>query len=136
MDHLNVRFPEDLARQLEEAVTQRGFSSASAFVRHAVQNELRQRETAVTKIEERIAGSLNTLARELRSVHTAHMATFALIDALVKVILTCVPEPAADITEQARSRAKRRYQKFLVSVAQGMMGESKGALLELSRADS
>jgi Arc/MetJ-type ribon-helix-helix transcriptional regulator len=136
MDHLNVRFPEDLARQLEEAVSQRGFSSASALVRYAVQNELHRRETAVAKIEERIAGSLNTLASEVRSVHTAHMATFALVDALAKVILTCLPEPPTEVAEQARSRAKRRYQKFLVSVAQGMTGESKGALRELSRANS
>jgi hypothetical protein len=136
MANVNVRIHDTLADELVQVAHARGFRSASAFIRHAIQNEMRGREALSSEIEERIAGSLSGLAKELRSVHTAHMATFAVMDALVKVILTCLPEPPAEVAEQARSRARRRYQKFLVSVAQGMTGESKGALLELSRADS
>lgn len=133
MDHVTVRLSGDMAKRLTEAVRQRGFSSASAFVRHALQNELRQGEPAVSEVEERIAATLTRLAKDLRSVHTAQMATFSLADALAKVVLTCVPEPQGEILEQAKSRAKRRYEKFLVAVAQGMAGDAKGALEELSR---
>jgi Arc/MetJ-type ribon-helix-helix transcriptional regulator len=136
MANVNVRIHDALADKLGQAARERGFRSASAFIRQAVQNELGGRDAVGAEVEERIADSLSCLAKELRSVHTTHMATFALVDALVKVVLTCLPEPPAEVAEQARSRAKRRYQKFLVSVAQGMTGESKGALLELSRADS
>jgi Arc/MetJ-type ribon-helix-helix transcriptional regulator len=136
MANVNVRIHDALAGKVGQAARERGFRSASAFIRQAIQNELRGRDALGAGIEERIVGSLSGLAKELRSVHTAHMATFALVDALVKVILTCLPEPPTEVAEQARSRAKRRYQKFLVSVAQGMTGESKGALRELNRANS
>ena len=134
MAQRTLRLPEDLARQLDDTATQRGFRSASALIRHAIRAELRQGEAGVQHAEERIAASLDRMAQEIRALHTAQVATFALADALAKLFLTCVPEPSGDIVEQARSRARRRYEKFLISVAQGMAGDSRGALAELSRA--
>src|SRR5262245_36521449 len=116
MAQRTVRLPEELARQLDETATQRGFRSASALIRHAIRNELRHDEPSVHQAEERIAASLDRIVRELRSLHTAQVATFALADTLAKLILTCMPEPSAEIAEQARSRARRRYEKFLISV--------------------
>ena len=135
MPKIAIRIPDELANQLQNETNRRGFDSPSAFVRHAIQSELRQGESAAAQIEERIAATINRLASEVRAVHTAQLATFALVDSLTKVFLTCVPEPSNEVVDQAKARAKRRYEKLLVSVAQGMTGESKGALKELSRAD-
>jgi hypothetical protein len=96
---------------------------------------LRQGESAVSQVEERMAATVNRLAKEVRAVHTAQLATFAFVDALAKVLLTCVPEPPNEMVDQAKARAKRRYEKFLIAVAQGMAGESKSALKELSRGE-
>lgn len=133
MSQITVRLPDDLSTKLQAEADKRGFDSPSAFVRHAIQSELRQGDSAVNQVEERIAATVNRLAKEVRSVHTAQLATFALVDAFVKVFLTCVPEPPNEMVDQAKARAKRRYEKFLISVAQGMAGDAKGALKELSR---
>jgi Arc/MetJ-type ribon-helix-helix transcriptional regulator len=130
----NVRLPPALAQAIERAVQERGYTSASALIRTAIQRELGHAHAATSDCEERIAAALNRLSRDLRRVHTAQMATFAFTDCLAKVFLTCVPEPPVDILEQAKSRAMRRYQKFLVSVAKNMAGEARAALRELSDA--
>jgi len=72
----SVRLSDDLAAGIERAVAERGYESASAFMRHAIQKELRHDEHAVAEVEERIAATLNRHAKELRSVHTAQLATF------------------------------------------------------------
>ena len=135
MPRIAFRVSDDVANQLQIESEQRGFESASAFVRHAVEGELRHGESAVTQIEGRIAATIDRLASEIRAVRTSQLATFAFLDSLVKVLLTCVPEPPKDALEPAKARARRRYEKFLVSAAQGMAGESRGALRELSRVD-
>ncbi|MCZ2075582.1 MAG: hypothetical protein HUU41_02965 [Bryobacteraceae bacterium] len=136
MPRIAIRVPDALFKQLQTEAEQRGFESASAFVRHAIQTELQHGESVVAQVEERIAGTMDRLAKEVRALHTAQLATFALVDSLVKMFLTCVPEPPNDALAPAKARAKRRYEKFLLSVAQGMCGESRGALKELSRVDS
>lgn len=135
MPKIALRVSDSMADLLQAESEQRGFESTSAFIRHAIQSELRQGESVVTQVEERIAATVNRLAKEVRATHTAQLATFALLDAFVKVFLTCVPEPPNDVLDPAKARAKRRYEKFLISVAQGMTGESRGALRELSRVD-
>ena len=134
----NVRLPGELADAIDAAIAERGDESASAFIRDAIQKELRRdaKETAIIEIEERVAATLIRLSKDVRAVHTAHLATFALVDSLVKLFLTCVPEPPGETLEAAKARGKRRYEKFLLSVAQGMSGESRGVLKELSRADN
>jgi Arc/MetJ-type ribon-helix-helix transcriptional regulator len=134
----NVRLPGELAHAIDIAVAERGYASASAFIRDAIQRELRRdaRETTTAEIEERLATTVLRLSKDVRAVHTAQLATFAYVDGLTKVFLTCIAEPPNDVLDQARARAKRRYEKFLISVAQGMIGESRGALQELSRVDS
>jgi Arc/MetJ-type ribon-helix-helix transcriptional regulator len=135
MPKITIRVSDIVSNQLQVEAEQRGFDSASAFVRQAIESELRQGESAVAQAEERIAATVNRLAAEVRSVHTAQLATFAFVDSLVKVLLTCIPEPPNEALDPAKARAKRRYEKFLLSVAQGMAGESRGALRELSRVD-
>jgi hypothetical protein len=111
---------------------QRGFSSPSAFMRAAVEASMKEdRNSALDETEQRIAASLDRLARELRGVKKGQQALFAFVDALVKTILTCLPEPTSDVYNQAVARAKSRYDRFLKSVGSGMVGDSKAAMAEL-----
>ena len=93
--------------------------------------KLSGRENEVEAAEERIAGSLDRLAREIRSVKLAQQALFAFVDSLVKTLLTCIAEPPSDAHDQAVAREKFRYDRFLKSVDAPMAGDSKAAMIEL-----
>lgn len=133
MPQWTIRLPDDLAQQIQKAAQHHGFSSPRAFIREAIRNELQDRTGTAEEVEERIAASLDGLARELRRLETAQQAQFALTDALAKVVLVCLPEPPNDVLDQARTRARLRYDKFLKSVASGMTGHAHSALTELVR---
>jgi hypothetical protein len=51
---------------------------------------------------------------------------------LTRLFLTCVPEPPAEVLDQAKRRAKLRYDRFLVSVAQNMTTDTRATLGELA----
>jgi hypothetical protein len=51
-------------------------------------------------MEQRIAGTLERLGKEIRRVSTVQDAQFALVDAIARVILLCLPEPPADFHSQ------------------------------------
>jgi Arc/MetJ-type ribon-helix-helix transcriptional regulator len=53
-----VRLPGDLAQAIDTAIAERGYESASAFIRAAVQKELRQSGKETAEIEERMAATL------------------------------------------------------------------------------
>ena len=121
-----VRLPRFLVDRLAKEMRPRGYTSLSAFIRVALQNELDGREG-----EQRIASTIDSLARELRRLETTHQAEFALLDALARVILHCLPEPQAEIRDQAMAKAKERHQKLLQMAALNMQGEARAALTEL-----
>jgi len=50
---------------------------------------------------------------------------------LAKLFLTCVPEPPPTALDQAKRKARLRYDKFLLSVAQNMASDSRANLAEL-----
>ncbi len=131
MPKRDIRLNDNLHRRVADEYRQRGFTSASAFIRAAIENELGGRGEDLSQAEARIAASLERHGREIRRLATALHAHFALTDALAKVILLCVPEPPSDAYDQAKARAKARYERFLKSVAFSMKGDSRAALLEL-----
>jgi len=57
------------------------------------------------------------------------------VDALVKILLTCLAEPPQDAYNQAVARGKLRYDRFLKSVGAGMVGDSEMAMKELVNRD-
>ena len=61
------------------------------------------------------------------------LATYCLVDGLAKVILTCLPEPSPQMSEQATANAKRRYERLNRAVAQAMRGEGAAVLKELGK---
>lgn len=126
------RMSEQAYAAVAKAAKQRGFSSPSAFMRAAVEIYVKDdRNLALNETEERIAASFDRLSREIRGLKSGQQALFAFVDALVKTMLTCLPEPSSDVYNQAVARAKARYDRFLKSVGSGMVGDSKVAMAEL-----
>lgn len=117
---LEIRLPSELLAEINTQAKRRGFKSANAFVRAAIVSELRSGETALDRTEQNIAASVDRVAKELRSLQGAQQSLFSLVDALVRLFLTCVPEPPSEMLDQAKAKARLRYDRFLLSVAQGL----------------
>jgi Arc/MetJ-type ribon-helix-helix transcriptional regulator len=128
-----LRVDEKMMERITEASRDGGFSSPSAFIRAAIEFQLTAGGRDLNEPDQRIVASLDRIARELRGVRLGQQALFAFTDALVKTLLTCIPEPPRDIYEQALARAKARYDRFLKSVGMGMAGDSQAAMTELLR---
>jgi Arc/MetJ-type ribon-helix-helix transcriptional regulator len=124
-----VRVSADDQREIEEAAKARGYHSPSAFIRSAIRNELHSREE-LTGIEERISGSFERLSKENLRLSRAVQVLFALVEALSKTVLTCLPEPPAEARSQAIALAKERYHRLIQSAAAAMSADSR-AVLEL-----
>ena len=126
-----LRLDQLLIGRIERAAAGGGFSSATAFMRAAIERELAGRENGVDAAEERLAASLDRLSREIHGVRLGQQALFAFVDSLVKTLLTCIAEPPNDAYVQAVARGKVRYDRFLKSVGAGMAGDSQAAMSEL-----
>jgi len=122
-----VRVGADDQREIEEAAKKKGYASPSAFIRTAIRNELHGRDELVG-IEERISGSFERLSSENLRLSRAVQALFALVEALSKAVLTCVPEPPAESRPQAVALAKERYRRLIQAAAAGMSGDSRTAM--------
>jgi Arc/MetJ-type ribon-helix-helix transcriptional regulator len=133
MAQRNLRLTDDLTNRINVAVAERGFSSAAAFIRAAIQNELDRAaaERRIEALEERIAATLARLADDVRKVANGQQAAIALIDSLSKVILTCIPEPEPAAFTRAVSIARDRYQKFLKSAASSLKGDFMKSLTDI-----
>jgi len=132
MNPRTIRCGKDLDERIAKTARDRGFRSASAFIRTAIENEIRHRGGASQQSEERAAAGLERATAEIRRVSTGVQALFALVDTLAKTMLTCVPEPNGDAYQQAVARAKARYDRFLKSAGSALSGESGKTFLELT----
>lgn len=126
-----IRFGDKLTKEIESAVRQRGFASSSAFIRYAVEQELSVRKEDITGAEERVAGAVEQVRREIFRLARAQQALFAYLDTFAKALLTCVPEPPADARPQAIARAQERHDRLLKSAGRSMLGDSDLALKDL-----
>ena len=127
-----IRLPEELVEQIQQQGKKRGFTTASAFMRAAIERELAGPETTSDGTEEHLAATVDRLAGELRRLRTGQQGLFAFLDALTKTVLTCLPEPSGEGHAQAVARAKARYERFLKSVGLGIAGDTQAALDELT----
>ena len=109
----------------------RGFRSVTAYIQAAVTKDLRDSPVDQADREAFVAASLDRLSKEIRTLHTAQQAVFAAVDSLTRLFLTCIPEPPPDALDQAKRRARLRYDRFLLSVAQNMTSDSRATLTEL-----
>jgi hypothetical protein len=125
---IEIRVNEVVYEELHRAAVRKGHRSVNRLVRETVEADVRGGASALHRTEEIVAASLERLRKDLRSLHTNQQALFALTDSLTRLILTCVPEPPADVLDQAKRRAKLRYERFLLSTAQHMAGEGRATL--------
>jgi hypothetical protein len=131
MPQRSIRFSEKILKETEATARARGFSSATGFIRYAVEQELAARQEGLTGAEERLAGSVEQVRRELFRLGRAQQALFAYLDTLANTLLTCVPEPPADAKAQAVARARERHDRLLKTVGRSMLGDSTAAMQDL-----
>jgi hypothetical protein len=79
-------------------------------------------------MEEQTAASFDRMAKEFRRVLRGQQAIFALVDALTKAFLTCVPEPPAEAKAQSLVVARDRYTRLIKTAGYAMANESGAAM--------
>ena len=126
-----VRLSKAEEREIEEAVKTRGYASPSAFIRAAIRNELSGHSDA-PDAEQRVSAGFDRIAQEIFRVGRSQQALFALVDALTKTVLTCIPEPPADARPQAVARGRERYDRLIKSAGRSMVGDAQVAMQELT----
>jgi len=132
MAQFAFRLPESLAESVAKVIRENGYASLSAFMRTAIQNELKRRaQTEELEKQQTIAASLEAHGKDLAMLRSVLQAQFALTDALARVILHCMPEPPAEVHSQALARGKERHDKLLKMTAVSMKGNARALLAEL-----
>jgi len=127
---LALRLSREDRVRIEEAVKARGYRSPSAFLRAAIQNELNGRPE-LSKTEELITSGFDGMSRDNIRVVRGQQALHALLDAFVKTVLTCLPEPSIEARPQAVARAKDRYTSLIKTAGQTMSGNAATSLKDL-----
>ena len=84
-----IRFTDKINSEIEDASSKRGFSSPTAFIRYAVEQELTGRNELLVEAEERIAATIEQVRQEAFRIARGQQALFAFVDSLAKVLLTC-----------------------------------------------
>ena len=126
-----IRFSEAMDKGIQEATEKRGFSSPTAFIRHAVEQELAGHAEQLATTEERLVAGIEQVKGEVIGLKRSQQALFALLDSLAKILLTCIPEPDIHALEAAVARAQGRHARLLKSAGQAMGGDSRLAMQEL-----
>jgi hypothetical protein len=125
-----VRIHEDLDVQLQKAARERGYRTPSAFIRAAIESEVNSRNE-MAGIEAQTGASFDRVSQELRRVQRNQQALFALVDALTRLVITCLPEPPSETRAQAIASGKERYRRLLRTAGQTMATEALAAMEEL-----
>jgi hypothetical protein len=126
-----MRLSEATYKAVVQAAKVRSFDSPSAFMRAAIEKELRGVDVTLDESEQRITASLERYSKQVRRVSTGQQALFAYVDALAKVILSTLPDTDEDTRQAAAARGKLRYSRFIKSVGANMVGDAHAALSEL-----
>jgi hypothetical protein len=127
-----LRFTEEQYEALGRAARARGFPSLTAYVQAVLKHAVSNPDGDSDDRHAFVAASIDRLSKEVRTVHTAQQAVFAAIDSLTRLFLTCIPEPSPEVLDQAKRKARVRYDRFLVSVAQNMASDSRSTMAELT----
>jgi hypothetical protein len=126
-----IRLTDASYKAVVQAAKTRDYASPSAFMRAAIEKELRGADSTLDESEQRISASLERYAKQVQRVSTGQQALFAYVDALAKVILSTLPDIDEDARKTAVARGKVRYSRFLKSVGANMAGDAQAALSEL-----
>jgi phosphoenolpyruvate carboxylase len=129
-----VRLSPSFQEEVSQAATEKGYATSSAFIRATVHSALNGRNPLVTA-EEKTAAALERIRHDIQRLEKAQQAAFALLDALVKTVLTCIPGPPTEVRRQAVVLAKERYEALLRTAANGMRAESRTTMRGLVDVD-
>jgi hypothetical protein len=116
MPQRTIRFTESTLQQIQRATKQKGFASAAAMIRHAVDQEL----TNGDGVEQRIAATLDQIQNNLSQMQRVQQTLFAFVDTLAKELLNHLPEQSS----HSVARGKERYECFLKSAVGTMLNDS------------
>jgi Arc/MetJ-type ribon-helix-helix transcriptional regulator len=133
-----IRFSDSIEAEVANAVRRDGYASAAAFVRTAVEHELKQRQ-ALLQAEREMAATLehhrNEIRQELKGLAAAINAQFAFLDAFARIMLLCVAEPSAELHEAAKAQAMQRHDKLLRIASAVLKREANASLERLARTE-
>ena len=130
-ERFELRLAEEQLAVVKRTAQVRGFRSVSGYIQAVLTRDLRDSPPDQSDREAFVAASIDRLSKEIRNLHTTQQALFAAVDSLTRLFLTCIPEPPPEAVEQAKRKARLRYERYLVSVAQNMTSDSRATLTEL-----
>jgi Arc/MetJ-type ribon-helix-helix transcriptional regulator len=125
-----VRIQPELDQRMQNATKERGYRSPSAFIRAAIESELKSRSERAG-MEEQTAASFDRLAKEFRRVLRGQQAIFALLDAFTKVFLGCVPDPPAEARAQSITVARDRHMQLMKAAGRSLANDARSAMQDL-----
>ncbi len=126
----SFRFQDELMEAIKDTAKKRGYKSTNAFMVEAAQNEIERGNSAMRESEKRVAATIDTLTREIRKLNNGQQVQIAFQDAVIKFLLTCIPElPEGDVLEESRAKARIRYEKFLRSITHSLSGGNLKTIL-------
>jgi hypothetical protein len=130
-ERFELRLSEEQLAVVKRTAQVRGFRSVSGYIQAVLTRDLRDSPPDQSDREAFVAASIDRLSKEIRNLHTTQQALFAAVDSLTRMFLTCIPEPPPEALDQAKRKARLRYERYLVSVAQNMTSDSRATLSEL-----
>jgi len=130
-ERFELRLSEEQLAVVKRTAQVRGFRSVSGYIQAVLTMDLRDSPPDQSDREAFVAASIDRLSKEIRNLHTTQQALFAAVDSLTRLFLTCIPEPPPEALDQAKRKARLRYERYLVSVAQNMTSDSRATLTEL-----
>jgi hypothetical protein len=130
-ERFELRLSEEQLAVVKRTAQVRGFRSVSGYIQAVLARDLRDSPPDQSDREAFVAASIDRLSKEIRNLHTTQQALFAAVDSLTRLFLTCIPEPPPEALDQAKRKARLRYERYLVSVAQNMTSDSRATLTEL-----
>ena len=130
-ERFELRLSEEQLAVVKRTAQVRGFRSVSGYIQAVLTRDLRDSPPEQSDREAFVAASIDRLSKEIRNLHTTQQALFAAVDSLTRLFLTCIPEPPPEALDQAKRKARLRYERYLVSVAQNMTSDSRATLTEL-----
>ncbi len=80
-----IRLIPERIQRLQLAAKLHGYANTSAFVRAAIDNELRGHERTMAETEQRLAANMEQLRIEIHRLGRAQQALFAYMDSLAKI---------------------------------------------------
>jgi len=125
-----VRIQPELDHRMQNATKERGYRSPSAFIRAAIESELKSRSERAG-MEEQTAASFDRLAKEFQRVLRGQQAIFALLDAFTKVFLGCVPDPPAEARAQSITVARDRHMQLMKAAGRSLANDARSAMQDL-----